>query len=113
MKKLLLVAACVILYTSCATSQNAVATEAEKKVAAWKPLLNLTDEQPGKLATVETAYLKAIKKLTYSPSYHSQLKALQDTRTRQRKEILSREQYLKLDLLESGRLKDLPPVRAN
>lgn len=113
MKKLILFAACVVLYTSCATSQNtAIESEAEKKIATWKPLLELTDQQAKKLAAVETAYLKATKKLTYSPSYQSQLKTLQETRTRQQKEILSREQYLKLDLLESGRLKKLPPVRA-
>lgn len=113
MKKLFFMALCVILYTSCASSQNsAITQEAQKKVDNMKTIINLTEEQAKKMVGIETSFLKDSKKLSYSSTYTSKLKALQEKRISEIKQVLTREQYVKFDLIENNRIKKVP-IRAN
>ena len=104
---------CVILYTSCATSQNAtIIAEAEKKVSNIKPMIGLSDTQAEKMIAIETEYLKETKKLTYSSAYNNKLKELKEKRSNQIKEVLSRDQYIKFDMIDNNRIKKVP-IRAD
>ena len=113
MKKLLFISLCIIFYTSCASSQSALINrEAQQKVDKVKTLINLTDEQVKKMVGIEKEYIARKKKLTYSATYNSRLKALQDQRISAMKQILTRDQFIKLDLIENNRIKNVP-IRAN
>ncbi|TXI35343.1 MAG: hypothetical protein E6Q58_00365 [Niabella sp.] len=98
----------ILLFFSCA-SQNAIALkESQKKVNELKTLLALSDQQVEKLTSIETNYLKDFQKLEYSLQYNSKLKALKDKRIASIKELLARDQFIKFDLLENNRIKQVP-----
>lgn len=109
MKKLLFISISIILYTSCASSQNAVITkEAQQKVDKMKPILAMTDTQVEKMVAIEADYIKASKNLTYNSTYNSKLNTLKENRITRIKEILSRDQYIKFDIIENDRIKRVP-----
>ena len=113
MKKILFFSLCIFLYASCATSQNAkVKAEAQKKVDNLKSLIELTETQSQKMVEAEAAFLRDSGKLTYSPKYNTALAELQKKRIGQMKEILTREQFVKFDLIDNNRIKKVP-IRAN
>lgn len=113
MKKWILISACIILYASCASSQSSVITkEAEEKVEKMKPLINLTNEQAEKMLVIEKDFIKSSKALKHSSIYNSQSAALKEKRIEKIKEILNRDQFIKLDIIENNRIKNVP-IRVN
>lgn len=113
MKALYLSIFAIYMCISCASSQNAIAMrEAQKDIDSIKSLIKLTDAQTEKIVAIQTAFLIDSQKLNYSPSYNTQLEALKEKRIAQIKEVLSREQFVKFDLIESGRIKRVP-IRSN
>lgn len=109
MKKLLLISLCIIFYTSCASSQSAVINrEAQQKVDKVKTLISLTDDQEKKMVGIEQEFIAGTKKLNYSPAYNSRLGVLKDKRDAQLKNILTRDQYIKLGIVENDKIKNVP-----
>ncbi len=100
------------IWVSCASSQTMIAQQqATEKVKKMARLIELTEEQEKKMLEIEAIFLEGSRKLKYSPSYHAELKTLSDTRVNKIKEILTRSQFLKFDLIENNKIK-LGPVRA-
>lgn len=109
MKKFLFISLCVILYTSCASSQNAaIRREAQQKVDKVKTLISLNGEQEKKMVDIEKDFISNSKKLTYSSNYNAKLTALKDKRVSKIKEILSREQFITFGIIENDNIKKVP-----
>jgi hypothetical protein len=109
MKKLFFIFICLVWFTSCAPSQNtAIATEAQQKVDAIKSILELTDAQAKKMTMIETDFLNASKKITDSSFDDSKINALRKKRITKIKKILSQDQFIKFDIIENNRIKNLP-----
>lgn len=57
---------------------------------------------------IEQEFIAGAKKLNYSATYSSRLGALKDKRDTQLKNILTRDQYIKLGIVENDKIKNVP-----
>lgn len=101
-----------LLFISCTSSQNLVSREAAQKVNAIKNSIPLTNKQAKKLTAIETEFLSKKRELESHDLSSLSIKELQEKRINKIKALLSRDQYIKFDMIENKRLKP-SPVRAN
>ena len=95
-----------VLFVSCASSQTYTVPEARTKINEWRSLLKLSPDQVTKLETAESDYLAKMQKLkTADKKYNEQLCKLKQKRDISLQRILSREQYIKFQILEDNRIK--------
>jgi len=95
------------LSSTLAFSQKTNNNEINAKVEHLKSLLNLTDDQAKKLKQAETDYQNQLKKLNKNTNEKA-LTQLKDKRSKKIQAGLTREQFLKFDAVENGRIKQVP-----
>lgn len=101
----------VCMFISCASSQNSSGaySEISSKVSEWRRLLKLSAEQVKQIGNVEMNFQSRVSHLQSShKNYDKELVRLQQKRNNKLKTILSREQYIKLQAIESDYIKKVP-----
>lgn len=107
MKKIIFAVIYFGLSSTLAFSQKANNNDIKAKVEHLKSLLDLTDDQAKKLEQAETDYQNQLKKLSKNTNEKT-LTQLKEKRSKKIQAILTREQFIKLDAVENGRIKQVP-----
>lgn len=95
-------------FNSCSSQNDSIAQKVQKTVNEYQKLLNLSQEQSEQFKTIEKAYLIEVSRLKKSDLAKEKLKISKDNRMKKLKKILSKEQLLKLDVIENNRIKQVP-----
>ena len=97
------------LFFSCAASQNIYTSEAKQHIEQFRHLIRASPEQTRQLIKAEAEFLnRSNRLLPHADDYRAKLDSLRQKRKQSFQKILSRDQYIKLDMIENNRLKSAP-----
>lgn len=117
MKQALLLSALFIFCFSTAKSEKStiihdiLSSYATRKVEKMQELVKFTDEQADLLKKMELNYLLNIQKAENCRCCNTKrrVEKLKQNRDKELQQILTREQFIKYDMLTNGRVKNIPP----